>query len=69
MTPDQLRTRARVESVIGLIAPALNVVLAAGDRFSRIIDREDQEYYPPATRISKDSSPSVTRGGAQAPPP
>jgi hypothetical protein len=47
MTPDQARTRRRVESVIRVIAPALDVVLAAGDRISRIVEPEDVEYYPP----------------------
>ena len=31
LTPGQLRTRRRVESVIHVIAPALDLVLAAGD--------------------------------------
>ena len=40
------RTRDRVETFIGLIAPALNLVLAAGDRLSRVVEPEDSEYYP-----------------------
>ena len=44
-TPDQLRTRARVESLIGLAAPALDLVLAAGERISRVVGRED-DYIP-----------------------
>jgi hypothetical protein len=47
LTPSQLRTRRRVESVIRVMAPALDLVLAAGDRVSRIVEREDAEYYPP----------------------
>jgi hypothetical protein len=47
LTPSQLRTRRRVESVIRVMAPALDLVLAAGDRVSRIMAREDAEYYPP----------------------
>jgi len=46
LTPEQRRTRERVETLIGLMAPALNLVLAAGDRLSRIVEREDSEYYP-----------------------
>jgi hypothetical protein len=57
MTPDQLRTRRRVEGVIRVIAPALDLVLAAGDRISRVVEREDVEYYPPR----------VTRGADQTP--
>jgi hypothetical protein len=47
MTRNQLRTRQRVESVIRLVAPALDLVLAAGDRISRVVEPEDVEYYPP----------------------
>ena len=47
LTPDQLRTRRRVESVIKLMAPALDLVLAVGDRVSRVVERDDPEYYPP----------------------
>jgi hypothetical protein len=46
LTPDQRRTRDRVESFIGLVAPVLNLVLAAGDRLSRAVEPEDTEYYP-----------------------
>ena len=46
LTPSQARTRERVETLIGLMAPALTVVLAAGDRLSRIVQPEDHEYYP-----------------------
>ena len=46
LTPEQRRTRERVESVISLAAPFLNLVLAAGDRLSRIVEPEDSEYYP-----------------------
>jgi hypothetical protein len=47
LTPDQLRTRQRVESLIRLAAPALDMVLAVGDRVSRIVEPTDVEYYPP----------------------
>jgi hypothetical protein len=49
LTPDQLRTRERVETVIRLIAPGLNLVLAAGERLSRIVEPDDPEYYPART--------------------
>lgn len=58
LTPDQVRTRERVESLIRIAAPALNLVLAVGERISRIVEPEDHEYYPPRTRA-----------GEQAPPP
>jgi hypothetical protein len=46
LTPEQRRTRDRVETLISLAAPALNLVLAVGDRVSRIVEPEDSEYYP-----------------------
>jgi hypothetical protein len=49
LTPGQQRTRHRVERVIGLAAPFLDVVLAVGERISRIAEPEDYEYYPVRT--------------------
>jgi len=47
LTPAQRRTRARVETLIRVISPALNLVLATGERISRLVEPEDHEYYPP----------------------
>jgi hypothetical protein len=47
LTPAQRRTRARIETAIRLAAPGLNLVLAVGDRLSRLIEPEDHGYYPP----------------------
>jgi hypothetical protein len=30
-----------------MMAPALDAVLAAGDRISRVVEPEDHGYYPP----------------------
>jgi hypothetical protein len=49
LTPQQRRTRAQVETFIRLISPALNAVLAVGERISRIVEPVDHEYYPPRT--------------------
>jgi hypothetical protein len=57
ITPDQARTRRRVEGVIRVIAPALDLVLAAGDRISRIVEPEDVEYYPPRVTRGADTTP------------
>lgn len=46
LTAGQRRNRDRMETFIGLLAPALDLVLAAGDRLSRVVEREDSEYYP-----------------------
>jgi hypothetical protein len=50
LTPDQLRKRERVETVIRLASPALNLILAVGERLSKVMEPEDHEYYPPRTR-------------------
>jgi hypothetical protein len=55
LTPDQLRTRQRVEGLIRLATPALDLVLAVGERVSRIVEPEDVEYYPP--RVTSESAP------------
>ena len=40
-TPEQARTRARFEALIGLGAPLLDLLLAAGDRVSRAVGQDD----------------------------
>ena len=57
LTPSQARTRERVETLIGLMAPALTLVLAAGDRLSRIVQPEDHEYYPARPLAEREPSP------------
>jgi len=47
LTPAQRRTRARIETAIRIAAPGLNLLLAVGDRLSRLIEPDDHEYYPP----------------------
>lgn len=47
LTPEQRRTRARIETLIRLAAPGLNLLLAFGDRLSRLVEPEDHDYYPP----------------------
>ena len=44
-TPQQVRLRSRFEALIGLGAPALDLVLAAGERVSRFAGRHD-DYVP-----------------------
>ena len=55
LSPAQLRTRHRFETVIRLMAPALDLVLAVGDRVSRIVEPTDVEYYPP--RMTHEAPP------------
>jgi hypothetical protein len=63
LTPDQARNRERVETLIRLAAPALNLVLAAGERLSRIVEPDDPEYYP--ARVEGSEPPPVGPAGAQ----
>ena len=44
-TPQQIARRERVESVIRLAAPVLDLVLSVGERISRVAGPKD-EYYP-----------------------
>ena len=55
LTPDQLRTRQRIEGLIRLAAPGLDLVLAVGERISKIVEPEDTEYYPP--RVTREAAP------------
>src|SRR3954465_6045965 len=66
LTPDQRRTRERVEALIGLAAPALNLMLAFGDRLSRVVEPEDSEYYPVRSSITE--SAAADRPPAEARP-
>ncbi|MFN2467737.1 MAG: hypothetical protein ABR521_06355 [Gaiellaceae bacterium] len=64
LTPEQLRTRARIETLIRLAAPGLNLLLAFGDRLSRLVEPEDHEYYPPReTRIEPSAHSDDARAG------
>lgn len=57
LTPEQVRRRERVEGLIRLAAPALNLVLAVGERVSRLVEPEDHEYYPPRSRSGSEPPP------------
>ncbi len=46
-SPRQLALRSRVETLIGLAAPVLDLVLFAGDRVSRVAGRNDIDPEPP----------------------
>lgn len=46
ITPDQRIWQQRFESLIGLAAPALDLMLNAGEHASRLLLPEDRDYYP-----------------------
>ena len=56
LSPDQMRRRDQVESLIRLMAPALDLVLTVGDRVARLVEREDVEYYPPRVTRRREGS-------------
>jgi hypothetical protein len=45
-SPSQLANRARFEALLRLAAPALDLLLAAGDRVSRVAGRNEIEPEP-----------------------
>jgi hypothetical protein len=57
MTAGQLRTRRRVEGVIRVMAPMLDVVLAVGERVSKLVEPEDSDYYPPRVTRHSEAPP------------
>jgi hypothetical protein len=58
-SPTQLAWRRRIEAVLRLAAPALDLVLAAGDRVSRAVARDEPDALPGP----------LPRGALAAPPP
>lgn len=49
----------RLEAVISAAAPLLDLVLAVGDRVSKLLEPEDYEYYP-----VRDEDPEESQGRA-----
>jgi hypothetical protein len=45
-SPSQLANRARIERLLGIAAPVLDLVLAAGDRVSRVAGRNEIDPEP-----------------------
>jgi hypothetical protein len=56
LTPSQLRWRNRIEMLIRLMQPGLDLMLLAGERLSRVVDRSDDEPVP-AIRFPDDVRP------------
>lgn len=42
-SPTQLAWRRRIEAVLRVAAPALDLLLATGDRVSRVVARDDDD--------------------------
>jgi hypothetical protein len=60
LTATQQRNVERVEALIAAAAPVLDLVLAVGDRISRIAEPREYEYYP----VRADDLPREQRGGS-----
>ena len=51
-SPGQLIWRQRIESGLAVVAPALDLLLAAGDRLSRAVERDDLDWVPPRRALT-----------------
>ena len=51
-SPAQRVWRERVETALGIVAPALDLLLAAGDRLSRAVERDDLDWVPPRRALT-----------------
>jgi hypothetical protein len=60
-TPAQLALQRRIETLIRLAAPALDLVLFAGEQVSRVAGRNQIDPEPPR-RIGDRDSPSALAG-------
>jgi hypothetical protein len=63
-SPTQLVWRGRIEGVLRVVAPGLDLLLAAGDRLARAVEPEPTGGLPP-TR-SAERLPAVSGGGDAA---
>ncbi len=53
--------RRRVERLIGVLAPLLDLLLAVGDRVSRVLDPDDPDYVAPRVPRHGESAPRGLR--------
>jgi hypothetical protein len=51
------RLRGRIETVIGLAAPFLDLLIVVSDRVSRVFDRDDPDYALPRLAHDGESAP------------
>jgi hypothetical protein len=61
LSPSQIRWRARIETGLRFAAPVLDLVLAAGDRLSRIVDREEPDLLA-SGRLRPDDQRALIHG-------
>jgi hypothetical protein len=53
--------RARIETGIRILSPLLDLLLAVGDRVSRVLERDDPEYVPARMPSEGESAPRGLR--------
>ena len=53
--------QARIEMMIRVLAPVLDLVLAVGDRVSRVLEPDDPDYVPARMRYEGESAPRGLR--------
>jgi len=58
-TPVQLARRRRIEGVLRIAAPALDLLLAAGDRVSRVAGRNQIDPDPPRRSLRAEAPPAA----------
>jgi hypothetical protein len=51
------RLKARIDLVIRVAAPVLDLMLVIGDRVSRVLERDDPDYPPAQMTYQGDSAP------------
>lgn len=61
LSHSQLIWRGRIETGLRFAAPVLDLVLAAGDRLSRAVDRDEPELVLPG-RLGADQAALADRG-------
>ena len=57
LSPTQRAWRNRIETALRITAPALDLLLAAGDRLSRAVERDDLDWVPPRRALSSSETP------------
>jgi hypothetical protein len=63
LTPRQQAARTRIEALIRLAQPALDLVLSTGERLSRAMEREELD-----APLARPLAPDAGRGGRALPP-
>jgi hypothetical protein len=68
-SPTQLAWRGRIEAVLRVAGPALDLVLLAGDRISRLVDRDPDDEPPPAVPLTSTAAAPAVGPGHRATEP